>query len=179
VGGRERSGQPLVDTLAEQLGGRRLLVVVDNCEHLVAACAQLVAGLVSACPRLQVLATSRVPLAVEGEATFEVTGTEASLAVPDPNTFAGPLMVRKRGEEWVELPVTGAANGRGIGVVDLARALRANVPHRATGDLAQHVLELMTAIEAAGAGDRYVSIDSTVDRPEPLPADWDPRIAIG
>ena len=78
VGVREQAEQALVDTLAELLRARRVLVVLDNCEHLVAACAQLVAGLSSACPQLQVLATSRVPLAVAGEATFEV----APLPVP-------------------------------------------------------------------------------------------------
>jgi predicted ATPase/DNA-binding CsgD family transcriptional regulator len=79
VGVRERPEQALVDTLAEQLRARHLLVVLDNCEHLVGACADLVGELSSACPRLHVLATSRVPLVVEGEATFEVAG----LPVPD------------------------------------------------------------------------------------------------
>ncbi|MDP8970693.1 MAG: LuxR C-terminal-related transcriptional regulator, partial [Actinomycetota bacterium] len=77
----ERPGQALVDTLAEQLYGRHLLVVLDNCEHLVEACAELVGGLSSACPQLRVLTTSRVPLVVDGEATFEV----APLLVPDPD----------------------------------------------------------------------------------------------
>lgn len=75
----ERPGQALTDTLAEQLQARNLLVVLDNCEHLVETCAELVGELSSACPQLHVLATSRVPLVVEGEATFEVTG----LPVPD------------------------------------------------------------------------------------------------
>ncbi|MEX2534347.1 MAG: AAA family ATPase, partial [Trueperaceae bacterium] len=81
VGVHQGPGQALVDTLAEQLHARHLLVVIDNCEHLVEACAELVAGLSSACPQLHVLATSRVPLAVEGEATFEV----APLRVPGPD----------------------------------------------------------------------------------------------
>jgi predicted ATPase/DNA-binding CsgD family transcriptional regulator len=81
VGVHERPQQALTDTLAEQLRARHLLVVLDNCEHLVAACAKLVAGLSSACPHLHVLATSRVPLVVEGEATFEV----APLPVPGPD----------------------------------------------------------------------------------------------
>jgi predicted ATPase/DNA-binding CsgD family transcriptional regulator len=76
----ERPEQPLTDMLAEQLHARHLLVVLDNCEHLVEACAELVGELSSACPRLHVLATSRVPLVVEGEATFVVAG----LPVPDP-----------------------------------------------------------------------------------------------
>jgi predicted ATPase/DNA-binding CsgD family transcriptional regulator len=90
VGVHERPDRALVDTLAEQLHARRLLVVLDNCEHLVAACADLVAGLLSVCPQLHVLATSRVPLAVEGEATFEV----APLPVPGPDArSAGTVAV--------------------------------------------------------------------------------------
>jgi len=77
----ERPGQALSDTLAEHLRARHLLVVLDSCEHLVEACAALVARLSSACPQLHVLATSRVPLVVEGEATFGV----APLPVPDPD----------------------------------------------------------------------------------------------
>jgi predicted ATPase len=77
----ERPGQSLTDTLAEQIHARHLLVVLDNCEHLVEACAELVAGLSSACPQLHVLATSRVPLVVEGEATFDVS----PLPVPGPD----------------------------------------------------------------------------------------------
>src|SRR5215204_2821395 len=77
----ERPEQALTDMLAEQLYGRHLLVVLDNCEHLVEACAELVGELSSACPQLHMLATSRVPLVVEGEATFEVTG----LPMPDPD----------------------------------------------------------------------------------------------
>ncbi len=75
----ERPAQALTDTLAEQLHARHLLVVLDNCEHLVEACAELVGGLSSACPQLHVLATSRVPLVVDGEVTFELAG----LPVPD------------------------------------------------------------------------------------------------
>jgi predicted ATPase len=78
----ERPGQALTDTLAEQRQARNLLIVVDNCEHLVEACAELVSTLSASCPRVHVLVTSRVPLAVEGEATFEVTG------LPVPNADA-------------------------------------------------------------------------------------------
>jgi len=77
----ERPEGALTDTLAEQLHALQLLVVLDNCEHLVEACAELVGKLSSACPQLHVLATSRVPLVVAGEATFEVTG----LPVPGPD----------------------------------------------------------------------------------------------
>src|SRR5688500_12600660 len=77
----ERPEEALTDTLAEQLHARHLLVVLDNCEHLVEACAELVGKFSSACPQLRVLTTSRMPLVVAGEATFEVTG----LPVPGPD----------------------------------------------------------------------------------------------
>jgi predicted ATPase/DNA-binding CsgD family transcriptional regulator len=80
----ERPGQAMNSTLAEKLQARNLLVVLDNCEHLVEACAELIGELSSACPQLHVLATSRVPLVIDGEATFEVTG----LPVSDPDAFS-------------------------------------------------------------------------------------------
>ena len=80
----ERPEEALTDTLAEQLHARHLLVVLDNCEHLVEACAELVGELASACPQLRVLTTSRVPLDVDGEATFEV----APLPVPEPDAVS-------------------------------------------------------------------------------------------
>jgi predicted ATPase len=58
--------------LAEQLRHRHLLLILDTCEHLLGACASLIAALLPACPKLQVLATSREPLRVPGEATVAV-----------------------------------------------------------------------------------------------------------
>ena len=84
MGVQERAEQALTDTLAEQLRTRHLLVVLDNCEHLVEACAELVGSLSSVCPQLHVLATSRVPLVVDGEVTFEV----APLPVPEPDAVS-------------------------------------------------------------------------------------------
>ncbi len=72
VGVRESREHALTGSLIEQLRSERLLIVLDNCEHLIAGCATLVSELLSACPGLHVLATSRVPLVVEGEVTFEV-----------------------------------------------------------------------------------------------------------
>jgi predicted ATPase/DNA-binding CsgD family transcriptional regulator len=78
MGVQERPGEALADTLVEQLHARHLLLVLDNCEHLVEVCADLVSKLSSACPELHVLATSRVPLVLDGEVSFEV----APLPVP-------------------------------------------------------------------------------------------------
>ena len=70
---------PPLDRLVEALGDRRLLLVVDNCEHLVAAAAALVDHLLARCPGLSVLATSREPLGIAGEVLHPV----GPLAVPD------------------------------------------------------------------------------------------------
>ncbi|HEX2033749.1 MAG TPA: BTAD domain-containing putative transcriptional regulator [Chloroflexota bacterium] len=67
VGVREAAGTPLSETLAEALREKRLLLVLDNCEHLVEACAALVAALLGRCPGVRVLATSRAALRVPGE----------------------------------------------------------------------------------------------------------------
>ena len=72
VGVRETPGGALTDTLCRALRLKRLLLVLDNCEHLLGACAALAAGLLGACPGVRVLATSREPLGLAGEATWWV-----------------------------------------------------------------------------------------------------------
>lgn len=89
VGVHERPGEVLSDAVAEQFRARELLVVLDNCEHVIEACAGLVAGLVSACPQLHVLTTSRVPLIIDGEARFEVP----PLTVPDDDAGSAGAVV--------------------------------------------------------------------------------------
>jgi predicted dehydrogenase len=108
---------------------------------------------------------------------FEVTGTEATLVVPDPNTFGGaPEIHHTDGAVHKLAPVTVAAK-RGIGVLEMARAIRAGEPERAAGELAYHVLDVMTAtVEAATAGDP-VTLASTAPTCPPVPPDWDPLAA--
>ncbi|MGE3270729.1 MAG: LuxR C-terminal-related transcriptional regulator [Chloroflexota bacterium] len=72
VGIKERPGQPLLETLTELLQGRSVLLVLDNCEHLVDGCADLVLQLVTRCPDLTLMATSRLPLGVPGERRWPV-----------------------------------------------------------------------------------------------------------
>lgn len=107
---------------------------------------------------------------------IEIIGTEGALSLPDPNTFEGPLLVRGLHDtDWRELPLSGTTAGRGIGVLDMARSLRAGAPHRASGELAYHVLELMSAIADSGERAEFRPIASTLAPPEPLPEDWDPH----
>ncbi|GAA3685618.1 Gfo/Idh/MocA family oxidoreductase [Nonomuraea antimicrobica] len=113
-----------------------------------------------------------------GRRMIEIIGTEGALSLPDPNTFEGPLLVRgARDADWRELPVSGTMAGRGIGVLDLARSIRAGAPHRASGELAYHVLELMSAITESGERSEFRRVVSTAAAPEPLPDDWDPYAA--
>jgi predicted dehydrogenase len=109
---------------------------------------------------------------------FEITGTEGTLAVPDPNMFGGPVLVRTRGDEdWRALPVEGSEAGRGLGVLEMARAIRAGVPHRASGTLAAHVLETMTAITESAEHREFRDIYTAVSQPDALPTAWDPYAA--
>jgi predicted dehydrogenase len=107
----------------------------------------------------------------------EITGTEATLAVPDPNRFDGDLRVRKAGDdEWTVIGSQGAAAGRGTGVVDMVRAIACGEPHRASGELALHVLELMTAIERSATTAAFEPVESVFDVPDVLAAEWDPYV---
>jgi predicted dehydrogenase len=104
---------------------------------------------------------------------LELYGTEQTLIVPDPNFFGGTVELRKRGrdEQWTEVPVSqpyADGNYRSLGVADMAAGILENRPHRANGDLALHVLEVMEAFEHAAREGRTVEIKTPVTRPAPL-----------
>jgi DNA-binding NtrC family response regulator/predicted ATPase len=86
----EEASRPPREILADALGERQALLILDNCEHLVAACAELAETLLRACPRLRVLATSRERLNIAGESTFKVP----PLALPDEHARAPEHLVR-------------------------------------------------------------------------------------
>ena len=104
---------------------------------------------------------------------IEIYGTEATLSVPDPNTFGGPVRVKRARGQWEEIMLTHsyAENSRGLGVADMAHALRTGRAHRANGDLAYHVLDLMWAFHDAAAEERTIHLASTCERPAPLQPD--------
>ncbi len=105
----------------------------------------------------------------------EVTGTEATLALPDPNRFGGEVRIRAASDsQWRTIPAAGATAGRGLGALDLARALRAGTPHRASGDLALHVLDMMEAIERSAGSGGFQPVRTTFRPAGGLPAAWDP-----
>ena len=103
---------------------------------------------------------------------IEVYGTEGTLLVPDPNGFGGPVRIRRAGDtEWHLVPLSHGyvENSRGIGVADMAYALRSGRPHRTSGELAYHVLDVMQATLDAPFSGTYVHAQSTCKRPAPLP----------
>ena len=105
---------------------------------------------------------------------IEIYGTEGTLCVPDPNTLGGPVrLCPSADKDWADVSLThGHTDGRnqwGIGVADMAHAIASGRPHRATGDQAYHVLDLMQAFLDSAASGRHIDIGSTFQRPAPLP----------
>lgn len=103
---------------------------------------------------------------------IEIYGSEGTLSVPDPNTFGGPIHLRRHDQDtWHEIPLAYgyATNSRGLGVADMCHVLRHGGRHRANGEMAFHVLELMHAIHDAARDGRHVLLESSCERPAPLP----------
>ena len=102
----------------------------------------------------------------------KIHGEKGSLNVPDPNRFDGEVRLLKGGtSDWLDIPLTHSTNiGRGAGVADMAYAIQSGRPHRASGDLAFHVLDIMQALDESAALGRHIDISSTLDQPATLPA---------
>ena len=103
LGVREVPGRPILETLVHYLQRKKLLLVLDNCEHLVAACAQLAGELLRTCQNLRILATSREALNIQGEVAWRVP----SLSLPDRRQI--PSLERLAQFEAVRLFVERAA----------------------------------------------------------------------
>ena len=103
---------------------------------------------------------------------LQIHGSEGSLSLQKPNMFDGEVSLLKAGSgEWETLPFSHSINiGRGAGVADMAYAIQSGRPHRASGALAYHVLDIMCALEESAAQRRHIVIQSRVERPQPLPA---------
>jgi predicted dehydrogenase len=102
---------------------------------------------------------------------IEIYGSEGSLRVPDPNGFGGPIYFRRGGEaNWSEIPLLRdyPNNSRALGITDMAEAISEGRPHRASGELAYHVLEIMHGFHDASASGIYYNLKSTCERPASL-----------
>ena len=103
---------------------------------------------------------------------FELRGTSGTLEGLDPNEFGGPLRLR-RGTQEAEAETVPLLDGvvydaRGIGLDDMAQAIVGDSPHRASGELALHVLEVMHAVLSSARTGVRVDVSSRVERPAPL-----------
>ncbi len=98
---------------------------------------------------------------------LEIYGTKGTISVPDPNTFGGPVRVKVGTGAWTEMPLQFTEGGRGIGVADMAYAIRASAPSRMDAALANHVLDAMQAIHESSDLRRHVDVQTTCARPEP------------
>ena len=120
---------------------------------------------------------------------LEVQGTEAVIRLPDPNRFDGSVLLYQKEmnkatpdewlkipteADWVEIPGDGSAEGRGMGALDMARALRSGGKPRAAAELAIHVLDVMESISGSAAKGATTPLSTTCTSAGLLPSGWDP-----
>jgi predicted ATPase/class 3 adenylate cyclase/DNA-binding SARP family transcriptional activator len=153
---REEPGVPLAQTLFQSLKPKRLLLILDNCEHLLAACAQLADTLLRQCPQITLLATSREGLGIAGETLYRVP----SLSLPDPRRLpkgAGDLLPSLTQYESVRLFIDRAvAVQPGFAVTNTNAPAVAEVCHRLDG--------IPLAIELAAARVRVLPVEQIADK---------------
>jgi predicted ATPase/DNA-binding CsgD family transcriptional regulator len=150
VGVDEEPGRPLTETLADAIRHRQALLVLDNCEHLVSACASICQRLLAGAPELRVIATSREPLHVAAETVWPVPPLELPpVPVSDPAAISGYDAVRLFAER-------AAAAAPGFTVTGRNAAAIARICRALDG--------LPLAIELAAAWTRVLSADQIADR---------------
>jgi predicted dehydrogenase len=109
----------------------------------------------------------------ENQSRIDLYGTEGTLSLPDPNTFGGPVWLWLSDENtWTEISLTHpyTGNSRGLGLADMAQALRSGRQHRASGELGMHALEVIHAFLRSSERGEHVGVSSTFERPEALPS---------
>lgn len=124
---------------------------------------------------------------------IEIYGTEGSLLGTDPNFFGGTPQICGRDGKWATLDTSAypfrtenwttrrgahVANYRLSGVIDMAMAIREGRPHRASGELALHVFEILDAFERSSLEGRHVSIATSVERPASVPSGFDENVLL-
>jgi predicted ATPase len=94
LGVRQEPGRPALEALVEAVGGQSLLALLDNCEHVIGACAKLADALLRGCPNLALLATSREPLGIDGERVYRVPSMGTPADGDDPGAIRASEAVR-------------------------------------------------------------------------------------
>lgn len=107
---------------------------------------------------------------------LEIYGTEGSLSCPDPNNFDGEVKLWQKETKWTTVPLShNDQTRRGIGLADMAQAIRQKRPHRMSGEMALHVVEIMEAFLKAGETGKSIKLKSSFKKPKPLA----PGLALG
>jgi predicted ATPase/DNA-binding SARP family transcriptional activator/DNA-binding CsgD family transcriptional regulator len=180
VGVRERPGRPLSATLAEELRTKNVLLVVDNCEHLIEAVASLTDELMGACPKVRILATSREPLRMPGEVVRRVP----PLPVPGPDDpallskeglarFAVTRLFLERAPAWEEDPTFSAGSVQAVArvcrrlegiplAIELAAARTATLSVEQIEERLEDSLKLLTT-GFRSADPRHQTLRATLD----------------
>jgi predicted ATPase/DNA-binding CsgD family transcriptional regulator len=153
LGVRERPERPLTETVVEHLRAKKLLLVLDNCEHLVEACAALAEALLRACPKIHILATSREALGIAGESAWLVP----SLLLPGPKQL--PPIEELRRYEALRL-----FTERARAVASSFELTEHNAPMVAR--LCRRLDGMPLAIELAAARVRVLSVEQIFSRLE-------------
>ncbi len=162
LGVHEEPGRTLLQCLLDSLVPRKLLLILDNCEHLVDACAQLVASLLRTCPQVRVLATSQEALDIPGERSWRLP----SLSVPDLDTLLSQRAAPLNQEEAVSLLTRFEATQL---FLERARTYVPDLeatPQNATAvvQICQQLDGIPLAIELAAARVRVMSIEQIAER---------------
>ena len=148
---REQPGRTLTETISEYLAPKSVLLILDNCEHLLAGCARFADDLLQACPQLRILATSREALGVAGETVHQVPG----LSFPDFDKLPSPDQLARF--ESVQLFVDRACLRKSNFAITAANAASlAKVCHRLDG--------IPLAIELAAARIRVLPVEQIAER---------------
>jgi predicted ATPase len=151
LGMREEAGRSIIEILKDYLRSKEVLLVFDNCEHLVTAVAQVIIVLLGACPNLHVLATSREALGIQGDKSFHIQ----PLAIPDPRSSASLEAIN--GCESVQLFLE-----RARAVMPAFQLTQENA--HAVAQICQRLDGIPLAIELAAARADLLSMDQIVAR---------------
>jgi predicted dehydrogenase len=116
-------------------------------------------------------------VAYHGHSHIELYGTSGSLSVPNPDEFGGQIQIANDDKGWMSLPIErpfAAENYRILGAAEMAHAIHSRHLHRANGDLAFHVLEVMEALQLSSDRAMHIEITSRPERPSAMPVKpWD------
>ncbi len=162
-----------------------------NGEVIPVAVNTTVNGLLSFASGAQIVLSTSWDVWKHTRLPFELYGSEGSLLVPDPNFFGGAPRISERAGDWQDLSLAGhpfgtanrtlrdgreVADYRIIGLLDMACAIGANRPHRCSGELALHVLEVLEAFDKSAAEGRHIAITTPCTQPEAVPLGADEAV---